>query len=187
MYADEDALTDELAEMLARLKTQPLWSELAEAKQLFRELDFVMAVPPGLLRGQIDLLYEDAQGQWHILDYKSDRVVEEQLPAHAQAYELQMLSYALAAGKYLPRVVSSNKPDDSGEHALAPALPLKAKLYFLESGRTYSWPLDSPSIEATQSRLADLLCSFLAAQRSGHFPPAKSGRCAGCPYGPLCP
>jgi len=185
--ADEQALTGELAEMLDRFKAQPLWSELAEAKQLFRELDFVMAVPPGVLRGQIDLLYQDAEGQWHILDYKSDRVAEEHLAAHAKAYEIQMLSYALAAGKYLATAIPSAGPGSPGKPSFQATFPAEAKLYFLRIGRTYRFPLERSSIETTESELAKLLSWFLASETSGRFPPAKSDRCTRCPYKPLCP
>ncbi len=55
------------------------------------------------LTGFIDRLYEDRDGQWHILDFKTNQVDAATLPAVAASYELQMLVYALAAQQVLGR------------------------------------------------------------------------------------
>jgi len=49
------------------------------------------------LQGFIDCLYRDPAGQWHIIDYKTNRVTAETMPQEAAKYEMQMLVYALAA------------------------------------------------------------------------------------------
>ncbi|HEY2883198.1 MAG TPA: 3'-5' exonuclease, partial [Pirellulales bacterium] len=63
--------------------------ELAKAKRVERELEFLLAWPPNTavettktptkkadlyLQGFIDCLYEDAAGRWHLLDYKTNQV-----------------------------------------------------------------------------------------------------------------
>ena len=52
-------------------------------------------------QGFIDLLYQDAAGGWHILDFKTNVVTRENLDEVAANYEMQMLVYALAAEKIL--------------------------------------------------------------------------------------
>ena len=97
---DVAALAGELAGMLDRLKASPLWEQLRSARRTWRELEFTALAGPAVLRGKIDLLYEDADGVFHLLDYKSDRVAGD-LADHAQRYRLQMLLYAGAASRFL--------------------------------------------------------------------------------------
>ncbi|MBC8115524.1 MAG: PD-(D/E)XK nuclease family protein, partial [Candidatus Saccharimonas sp.] len=102
--------------MLDNFFASPLAKELASAKSLHREVEFALLVP-SLTRGEgtrvvgkIDLLYEDAQGGWHVLDYKTNDIAadtsDEQLLA---PYELQLGVYAHAVEQWFgkpPREVS---------------------------------------------------------------------------------
>lgn len=95
-------------EMLARLVTSSIMGDIAAAKTLYREVDFAMRWPassgesPTLVRGVIDLLYEDANGGWHILDYKTNN-----FPSHAEnsqilnPYEFQLGIYAHAVTQWI--------------------------------------------------------------------------------------
>ena len=47
------------------------------------------------------MLYQDAAGGWHIVDFKTNDVTEANFGEVAANYELQMLVYALAAEKIL--------------------------------------------------------------------------------------
>jgi len=103
--------------MLSRLMTSAIVSDLAEATWLKREVEFAMRWPGAdadspspLIRGVIDVLYEDADGGWHILDYKTN-----DFPAHATdeqllaPYELQLGIYAHAVTEWFgeaPRELS---------------------------------------------------------------------------------
>ena len=69
-----------------------------------------MAWPPGshdpqapYIQGFIDCLYQDGQGGWHLLDYKTNRVSPETLASTVENYEMQMLVYALAVERILKR------------------------------------------------------------------------------------
>jgi len=84
--------------------------ELAAAKQVHRELEFLLAWPPNepmapqsprFLQGFIDCLYQDPQGRWQVLDYKTNRVSADGLAAAAAAYEMQLGVYALAVEQIL--------------------------------------------------------------------------------------
>jgi ATP-dependent helicase/nuclease subunit A len=90
--------------MIERFAASPRAAQLAGAKKVFRELEFLLAWPPGesrpdgrYLQGFIDCLYRDANGGWRLIDYKTNQVTAETLPAKAAPYQMQMLVYALAA------------------------------------------------------------------------------------------
>jgi ATP-dependent helicase/nuclease subunit A len=84
---------------------QPVFCELQKAKQVKREIDFVLNERRGLIHGKIDILFEDGKGEWHILDYKTAAGNEE--TARKSAYDLQLEIYALAAERILKLPVRS--------------------------------------------------------------------------------
>jgi ATP-dependent helicase/nuclease subunit A len=106
----EDGL-DEPIELVRRFLASPRAAEVAAAEEVYRELEFLLAWPPGnggewdgrYLQGFIDCLYRDAAGAWHLVDYKTNRVTAATLAAVAADYEMQMLLYALAAESVLGR------------------------------------------------------------------------------------
>ena len=101
------------AELISRFLASPRAAAIAAAEKAYRELEFLLAWPPAgeqtgsgadvpepparYLQGFIDCLYCDAEGQWRLVDYKTNRVTADTLPAVAGNYEMQMLVYALAA------------------------------------------------------------------------------------------
>ncbi|MFP4053957.1 MAG: UvrD-helicase domain-containing protein, partial [Phycisphaerae bacterium] len=154
--------------MLERFCASPLRERLAEAKETCRELDFVMDVDGVCLRGQIDLLWQDAAGQWRVLDYKTDRLGEEETPAdRGGKYALQLEAYAMAAERFLGEPVAA------------------AELLFLRSGQT--WGLDAGRLAGGEGRrLEEAGRDLLRARRAGKFPPRRGDRCSRCPFGWLC-
>ena len=95
-------------QMLSRLMTSSIVADLADATNVHREVEFAMRWPsaapggaPTLIRGVIDLLYEDRTGAWHVLDYKTNdfpgHATDEQLLA---PYELQLGIYAHAVTEW---------------------------------------------------------------------------------------
>jgi ATP-dependent helicase/nuclease subunit A len=87
--------------MLDRLKRHQLYAALQSAAEQYRELPFTLATDQGTLHGVIDLLYQDAQGGWHVLDWKTEWTPEKEMTDHAQEHLLQMAIYALAVEKQL--------------------------------------------------------------------------------------
>ncbi len=161
-------VAEELDGMLRRLATHELGQALQGAKATHRELDFVMRLPHATLRGQIDLLYQDAAGDWHIVDYKSDRVGAEGPAAHAGRYELQMLTYAAAAGRFLGQT------------------PVDATLYFLRPAATHTFVITDNTVTRANERIETLARQIIQAGRSGEFPQCPSAACTYCPYAELC-
>jgi CRISPR/Cas system-associated exonuclease Cas4 (RecB family) len=84
---------------------QPVFQQLRKAKQVKREIDFVLNERRGLIHGKIDILFEDEKGEWHILDYKT--AVGDEKAAHKSAYDLQLEIYAIAAERILKLPVRS--------------------------------------------------------------------------------
>ena len=78
------------AEMIERFAASPRWPQIAAAKTVHRELEFLLAWPPGdttgdgrYLQGFIDCLYQDASGGWHLVDYKTNDVAAADVPARS--------------------------------------------------------------------------------------------------------
>jgi len=104
------------AGLVERFRQSPRAAELARAKEVYTELEFLLACPkdvggiaPGsYLRGFLDCLYQDERGAWHLLDYKTNAVAVEELDALTAEYELQMVVYALAAEQSLGTELATN-------------------------------------------------------------------------------
>ncbi|MEX0938106.1 MAG: UvrD-helicase domain-containing protein [Pirellulales bacterium] len=108
--------------------------QLVAARQLHRELEFLLGWPPGqcesdspYMHGYIDGLYQDADGTWRIVDFKTNRVSAAGVPNAAKHYELQMYVYSLAASRVL------------GEW------PREAVLCFLHPGVEHRFAWDEPA------------------------------------------
>jgi len=167
--ADPETLASDLRDMISRFGEHELWANLAAARQTLRELDFVHRTGPLTLHGQIDMLYRDAGGEWHVVDYKSDRVSgDRDVCEHAERYELQMLAYALAASRHLGQDVAD------------------AVLYFLRPGKTHTFTIDRSALETAEHRIAALGTRLITARRCGTFERNRSTACDYCPYAPLC-
>ncbi len=164
-----DLLAREFEGMLDRFRAHRLFAELSEAPQIHRELDFVLRAGSATLRGRIDLLYQNVKGDWRIVDYKSDRVDQSKLDAHAQRYELQMLLYAAAVQRHLA------------------APPNSAVLYFLRSGATFNFKIDPETLAGSCERAGDLAEQLITSRRSRRFARSRSQFCERCGYRQLCP
>ena len=163
------ALSAELDDMISRFAKHDLWRSLASAKQIYRELDFVLTAGQLTLRGQIDLLYCDDRGDWHVVDYKSDRVSgDDQIAERAKNYELQMLAYSIAAQRHLDQPVAD------------------ASLYFLRPAKQHAFTADPAALQDARNRLAGLTEQLITARRSDKFDRIESPRCNYCPYSTLC-
>ncbi len=116
--------------MIEHFLASPRGRQLAAADVIHREVDFLLAWPPEpqhaqgrYIQGVIDCLFQDAAGDWHIADFKSNDIRAADVPRIAQQYELQLYVYAIAAERAL------GKP------------PAELVLHFLRPGieHTFSW------------------------------------------------
>ena len=123
-----------------------------------REFDFLLAVEDVVLRGQIDLWFEES-GELVLVDYKTDR-------DESSDYALQLRLYALALETYAGR------------------LPDRAALCYLRSGRVREVSITSADLDAARLAVRELA----AAQDRLEFPMKEGEQCRRCSfYQGLCP
>ena len=80
---------------MAAFHASQLGRRAARATRSEREFDFLMVLEDVVLRGQIDLWFEEA-GELVLVDYKTDEVKTRETAARAQFYAPQLRLYALA-------------------------------------------------------------------------------------------
>jgi ATP-dependent helicase/nuclease subunit A len=126
---------------VANVVASPLCSELAAARRVFREIDFLLRLPSPdqsratgiLISGTIDCLFESARGEWLVLDYKTGvRDGSTSDAAVLADYEIQLGMYALAVREFLKQ------------------LPDRIELVFVRNG------LARVAFEAGAERLTDV-------------------------------
>lgn len=129
---DSSPIVDTAVEMVERFRASPRGHALATANGIHRELEFLLPWPLAddaeairYLHGFIDCLYQDGEGEWHLLDYKSNQVTTEGVPTAARHYEIQMYVYTLACERTLGK------------------RPKEAVLHFLRPGceHSFSWSM----------------------------------------------
>ncbi|MBV9506652.1 MAG: UvrD-helicase domain-containing protein [Acidobacteriia bacterium] len=142
-----------------------LGQRAARASRVEREFDFLMAVDGLVIRGQIDLWFEEA-GELIIVDYKTDTVTALEAHRRAEDYAVQLRLYALALERYLGRA-----PDRAWLYFLRPNTPIKVDLA--------PSLLDSPE---------QIVREFQDAQATLQFPLREAEHCLRCEFfGELCP
>ncbi|MGA2116462.1 MAG: UvrD-helicase domain-containing protein [Bryobacteraceae bacterium] len=143
----------------------PLGRRLAKAVRVEREFGFLMALGGLVLRGQVDLWFEE-NGEVVIVDYKTDAVTSHQAHRHAEDYALQLRLYAMAVEQAAGRKVSS------------------AWLHFLQPDTVVGVDLEPPLWESP----AGIAAEMEQAQDKMEFPLREGDHCRRCPfYRDLCP
>jgi ATP-dependent exoDNAse (exonuclease V) beta subunit len=152
---DHEAAADQAREMIEQFIASPRSKLVAGSRALHREVEFLLAWPPDridghahYLRGFIDLLYQDADGAWHLIDYKTNRTPAKNVSTLARRYELQLCMYALAVERVL------GQP------------PAELVMYFLQPGVEYPicW-----NDEARSRTIEQLTNSIAIATRLSHL------------------
>jgi ATP-dependent helicase/nuclease subunit A len=97
-YGRPIGLARELVGVVAALRRSALWRRAAGAEKVFREAPFTIRMEGEggmvLRRGVIDLAFRD-DGEWVIVDYKSDGHVDRENPEKSAAkYAGQLAAYA---------------------------------------------------------------------------------------------
>ncbi len=140
MKAGEQHAAKEATRLVENFLQSSRAAELAQAKEIRREVEFVLPWPPEqepyegrYLQGYIDCLYLDTAGGWHVLDYKSNQVDAAGVPKTAEHYAMQMAVYAAACQRALG------------------AKPVESVLYFLRPETEFAFHWD----DAEQVRLAE--------------------------------
>ncbi|MBS1858372.1 MAG: UvrD-helicase domain-containing protein [Acidobacteria bacterium] len=159
---DADPEAEKLA---ATFRRSELGRRAACATRSERESDFLMAVGGLVVRGQIDLWFEEG-GELVIVDYKTDDVRAADVAARAADYALQLRLYAMAVERMTGRA------------------PDRACLHFLRPDRVAEIDL-APSLWESPEQVVR---EFLEAQSTLQFPLNEGERCRHCPFfKDLCP
>jgi ATP-dependent exoDNAse (exonuclease V) beta subunit len=136
-----------------------LGRRVRKARHVEHEFDVMFALGGMVLRGQIDLWFEDRAGQI-LVDYKTDDIAAADAEARAASYELQLRYYAMAIEK-----VTGALPTEAWLHFLRPDVPVKVDLArrHLDLAR-------------------ELVDELAAAQRENRFPLKEGAHCTRCPF-----
>jgi ATP-dependent exoDNAse (exonuclease V) beta subunit len=135
------------------------------AQRAEREFDFLLALEDVVLRGQIDLWFEEG-GELIVVDYKTDDVTAAEVPARAELYAPQLRLYAVALEHVL------------GRH------PDRAYVFMLRAGIAVPINLEPTLLDDP----AQLVRDFRDAQSNLTFPLHEGRHCRECPYyRGLCP
>ena len=157
---DEEALR-----LAGVFRQSPLGRRLERASRVEREFDFLMAVEDLVIRGQVDLWFEEG-GELVIADYKTDSVTAAEAHRRARDHALQLRLYALALERFTGRA------------------PDRAWLYFLRPNTVVEVDLAQSLLERPEQVVRD----FEEAQSKLDFPLNEGERCHRCPFfRDLCP
>jgi ATP-dependent helicase/nuclease subunit A len=146
-------------------RQSPLGRRAVRATRSAREFDFLMALEDLVIRGQVDLWFEDA-GELVVVDYKTDEVNSAEAHLRARDYALQLRLYALAVEQVAGRAQD------------------RAFLHFLRPNTLVEVDLTPNLIESPEQTVRD----FQQAQSKLDFHLVEGDHCKRCPfYHDLCP
>jgi CRISPR/Cas system-associated exonuclease Cas4 (RecB family) len=146
-------------------RQSPLGRRAARSLRSEREFDFLMAVEDVVVRGQVDLWFDEG-GELVVVDYKTDDVSAAEAHHRARDYAMQLRLYAMALER------------------LAGRAPSQAWLHFLRPNTAVEVDLAPSLIESPEQTVRD----FQEAQSKLEFPLNEGPRCRRCPFfRDLCP
>lgn len=99
---DVAAAVERVSRMLRGLRSTALHREICSASERHAEVPLSIGAGGRVLHGVLDLLYRDRDGQWRLLDWKTEPVLRGQtLPEAARPYLRQMAVYSRAVEQIL--------------------------------------------------------------------------------------
>jgi len=142
----------EASELASRFRSSDLGRRAEAATRIEREFDFLFETDDIIVRGQIDLWFEEG-GELALVDYKTDRD-----ESASEGYALQLRLYALALERYAGR-----RPD-------------RAVLYYLRSNRVVEISVSDSDLAVAQNAVRELK----QAQDELRFPLKAGDQCRKC-------
>ncbi len=143
-----------------------LGAQAAAATRSGREWDFIVDVDGTLVRGTIDLWFEDKNGEIVIVDYKTDAIDKSAVSERAESYAPQLALYGIAVERALGK------------------RPAHAWLHFLRCDTSVKIRARRSGVQRVESLLADLR----EAQDTLRFDLDVRDRCRSCQfYRGMCP
>jgi hypothetical protein len=154
-----DSISSEALRLAETFHASELGKRAAAAETVVREQHLTFAIGGHLLRGQIDLWFEQ-DGRSVLVDYKTDQVSPEEAPERLRTYGLQLQLYSLA----LEQANGSR--------------PVQAAAYFLRPDLALNVDLSPPALD----RARETVRRFFAAQAKIEFPLQVGEHCLRCPH-----
>jgi ATP-dependent helicase/nuclease subunit A len=152
--------TDPEALRLANIfRNSAIGRRLERAVRVEREFDFVLALEDVVVRGQVDLWFEEG-GELVIVDYKTDVVNGAEAHQRARDYAVQVRLYAMAIERF------TGRPPD------------RAWLHFLRPDKLVPVDLRPSLLESPEQ----IVREFRDAQESGDFPMNLGPHCHRCSF-----
>ncbi|MCX5685697.1 MAG: PD-(D/E)XK nuclease family protein, partial [Planctomycetota bacterium] len=161
----QDELRGRLTDVVRQFWAGEVGRRVAAARQAHRELPLVLALDESEIRGVMDLVFQNADGEWEVLDYKASAPPPQRAEQAAAEYELQLGLYALAAGKWLGRPVR------------------RWIVYFLDAARPIEHDITSGNLKAVETAARESLLG-IATRRFAHEKTTEA--CEKCRFQPLC-
>lgn len=149
-------VSDEARQLAQAFEQSALNRRAAQAARKHQEMDFLVEIGGVLLRGQIDLWFDERGGPV-LVDYKTDRYLSEE---RMRGYELQLRLYTLALRKLTGTPVR------------------EAWLVPLREPEPHAVDISEPALQSA----LDVLGRWRAAEESGEFPVNEAPDCRWCPY-----
>ncbi len=103
--SDKRELTWKLGEVMERIRNSHTGKMLAGTPQ-FSEFSLDMRIGGFIFRGIFDKLFLNTDGNWEVLDYKTNRISAEEVNQVSQKYDFQMQAYALLLSGLHPEQTS---------------------------------------------------------------------------------
>jgi ATP-dependent exoDNAse (exonuclease V) beta subunit len=152
--AGQSVESPEAQELAGRFRSSELGRRVESAARVEREFDFQFEIDDVVLRGQIDLWFEQG-GELVLVDYKTDRD-----EASAGNYALQLRLYAIALERYAGR------------------LPDRAVLYYARSDRAIEVSLEDAELAEARASVR----GFREAQEQLRFDLKVGEQCGKCEF-----
>lgn len=157
-------LSDQLVAAVSAFWQSAVGRRVAAARQVLREIPFVLAFEGTEIRGTIDLALEGSDGAWEIVDYKSSAPSPDSAEEDAARFDLQLGLYALAVGRWLGRDV------------------VRRSVYFLGSAVAVEREISAADLERAAANAREALTAIAAATYDSRDPHV----CRHCRYLVLC-
>jgi ATP-dependent helicase/nuclease subunit A len=100
----EDRLTSRILRLLKNLLRDDFYHTIEAAAERFTEIPFSIETTEGIISGEIDLLFKDADGCWNLVDWKTEWTGVHQVEARTGAYQEQMSLYTRAVKEILGEI-----------------------------------------------------------------------------------
>jgi ATP-dependent helicase/nuclease subunit A len=165
--ADIPALWDEVRPLLQTYLDSRF--HLRPKRKDWKEVPFVRRVAGLEVEGIIDRLIQHENGEWELVDYKTNRATDYGWDVLAREYEPQLRLYAWAA------------------HRQWGVLPRQAVLVFLRADREVTVEVTPELIRKTEEELHTVAEWLMDEENPDRFEPRPGARCAACDFREICP